>query len=130
MASVVYSAVGRRKKAISKVILTQGSGEVTVNNKPLLDFFNREVLTKIVEQPLELTGTLSTYDVKAFVKGGGKSGQAFAMRMGIARALKIANENLSCDLRKAGFLTRDPRMKERKKYGLAKARKRYQFSKR
>jgi small subunit ribosomal protein S9 len=123
-------ATGRRKEAIAKVRLQSGKGKITVNNQPLLDYFNRESLMMIVRQPQELSNTVNKYDIIAQVKGGGKSGQAGALQLSIARALVKVDSGLRSSLKKAGFLTRDPREKERKKYGLAKARKRYQFSKR
>jgi small subunit ribosomal protein S9 len=101
-----------------------------VNGKLFRDYFGRDSLLSLVEQPLELTGMSTKYDVMANVRGGGKSGQAGAIRLGIARALLQVDETLRQSLKKAGLLSRDPRMKERRKYGLAKARKRYQFSKR
>jgi small subunit ribosomal protein S9 len=112
------------------VWLTPGDGNVTVNGKPLLDYFKRETLKMIIEQPLVLTESLGKYDIVATVRGGGLSGQAGALRHGIARALSKADEDLRPRLKAAGFLTRDPRMVERKKYGRPKARKRFQFSKR
>jgi small subunit ribosomal protein S9 len=107
-----------------------GDGQMVVNKKPLLDYFKRETLKMIIEQPMEVTDTLGKYDVLARVDGGGLSGQAGAVRLGISRALVKANEDLKSTLRQHGFLTRDPRMVERKKYGQPGARKRFQFSKR
>jgi len=130
MKTVVFDAVGRRKEAIARVRLVPGEGKVTVNKMPLLDFFKRETLKMIIEQPLELTETLGKYDISANVTGGGLSGQAGAVRLGIARALLKIDEEHRPKLKQAGFLTRDPRMKERKKYGQPGARKRFQFSKR
>ncbi len=130
MKTVSFDAVGRRKEAIARVRLVPGDGKVTVNKMPLLDFFKRETLKMIIEQPLELTETLGKYDISANVNGGGLSGQAGAVRLGIARALIKIDEEHRPKLKKAGFLTRDPRMKERKKYGQPGARKRFQFSKR
>ena len=130
MKTVFFDAVGRRKEAVARVRLVPGDGKVTVNKMPLLDFFKRETLKMIIEQPLELTETLGKYDISANVNGGGLSGQAGAVRLGIARALlKIDGEHRP-KLKQAGFLTRDPRRKERKKYGQPGARKRFQFSKR
>ena len=123
-------ATGRRKGAIARVWLSPGSGNITVNKVSLLDYFGREILRMVIEQPLEVTNTLGKVDVIATVKGGGKSGQAGAMRLGISRALVQSDESLKSALREAGLMTRDPREKERKKYGLAGARKRYQYSKR
>jgi len=130
MKTVFFDAVGRRKEAVARVRLVPGDGKVTVNKMPLLDFFKRETLKMIIEQPLELTETLGKYDISANVNGGGLSGQAGAVRLGIARALLKIDEEHRPKLKQAGFLTRDPRMKERKKYGQPGARKRFQFSKR
>jgi small subunit ribosomal protein S9 len=110
--------------------MAPGAGKVTVNNKGLLDYFRRETLKMDIEQPLEVTGNLNNFDFNISVMGGGLTGQAGAVRLGIARALLKYSEDNRSVLRKSGFLTRDPREKERKKYGLAKARKRFQFSKR
>ena len=126
----VYLGTGRRKNAIARVRLTPGDGKVVVNGKDLLDHFRRETLKMDIEQPLEVTETLGKFDLNASVIGGGLSGQAGAVRLGIARALLSYSEDFRSVLRRGGFLTRDPREKERRKYGLAKARKRYQFSKR
>ncbi len=126
----VYTSVGRRKGAIARVRMFPGDGKITVNGRDLLDYFRRETLKMDIEQPLQLTDSLGKYDFKISCQGGGLSGQAGAVRLGIARALLLYSEDFRSDLRKAGFLTRDPREKERKKYGLAKARKRFQFSKR
>jgi len=125
-----YIAVGRRKDSVARVILIPGTGEITINKRPVLDYVKRETLRMIIEQPLELTETKGKYDILANVYGGGLSGQAGAIRLGIARALTHLDEELRPVLKKNGFLTRDSRMKERKKYGMAGARKRYQFSKR
>lgn len=130
MKTVFFDALGRRKEAIARVRLVPGDGKVTVNKKPLLDFFKRETLKMIIEQPLELTETLGKYDIYANVNGGGLSGQAGAVRLGIARALLKIDEEYRPKLKHAGFLTRDSRMKERKKPGQPGARKRFQFSKR
>ncbi len=130
MKTGVHHAIGRRKEAVARVRLMPGSGNITVNKLPLLDFLKRETLKMIVEQPFEVTETLGKYDVFANVKGGGLSGQAGAIRLGIARALQTAEEELRPQLKSAGLLTRDPRMIERKKYGQPGARKRFQFSKR
>jgi small subunit ribosomal protein S9 len=126
----VYIGTGRRKNAIARVRLTPGDGKFIVNGKDLLDHFRRETLKMDIEQPLEVTETLGKFDLTASVNGGGLSGQAGAVRLGIARALLNYSEDYRSVLRRGGFLTRDPREKERRKYGLAKARKRYQFSKR
>ncbi len=130
MAKVHFYGTGRRKNAIARVFLMPGQGNLVVNNKPVPDYFGRRTLEMIVKQPLEITGTLGKFDVRATANGGGISGQAGAVRLGIARALIQADPNLRPVLKKAGFLTRDPRMKERKKYGLKKARRAPQFSKR
>lgn len=126
----VYSAVGRRKTSVARVRLLEGAGRVTINRRTLDEYFPREVLRKEVTAPLRLTERLERLDVVANVTGGGPSGQAGAIRHGIARALILADPGLRPALKKAGFLTRDPRMKERKKYGQKGARKRFQFSKR
>ena len=123
-------ATGRRKGAVARVWLSPGKGDITVNSMSLLDYFGREILKMVIEQPLDVTEMLGKVDVKATVKGGGKSGQAGAMRLGISRALVLSDESFRLSLRGKGLLTRDPREKERKKYGLAGARKRYQYSKR
>ena len=124
-------AVGKRKTAVARVYLRNGSGNISVNKKSLVEYFPRETLQMILKQPLELTNTLEKYDVVVNVRGGGTSGQAGAVRHGIARALLEANSTeYRPTLKAAGFLTRDARMKERKKYGLKKARKAPQFSKR
>lgn len=127
----VYVSVGRRKGAIARVRMAPGSGKVVVNNtEGLLAYFKRETLKMDIEQPLEVTENVDKFDFQILVNGGGLSGQAGAVRLGIARALLSYSEDYRKGLRQAGLLTRDPREKERKKYGLAKARKRYQFSKR
>lgn len=125
-----YYATGRRKSSIARVRLKLGTGNIEVNKKSLIDYFKRETLKMIIEQPLEKTETLGKFDIIADVRGGGLSGQAGAVRLGISRVLLKYDEELRPTLRANGFLTRDPREKERKKYGLAGARKRYQFSKR
>ncbi|HCW74563.1 30S ribosomal protein S9 [Proteiniclasticum sp.] len=130
MAKVQYIGTGRRKKSVARVRLVPGSGEVTINKRDIKDYFGLETLMLVVNQPLVLTSTKNSYDVLVNVHGGGLSGQAGAIRHGISRALLKADETLRGELKKAGFLTRDPRMKERKKYGLKKARKSPQFSKR
>jgi small subunit ribosomal protein S9 len=126
----VYLATGRRKNAIARVRMMPGAGKISVNGKDLLDYFRRETLKMDIEQPLHATDTFDKFDFNIGVHGGGMSGQAGAVRLGISRALLLFSEDHRQTLRQAGFLTRDPREKERKKYGLAKARKRYQFSKR
>ncbi len=125
-----YYGTGRRKSSVARVRLVPGTGKITVNKRDLNDYFGRQTLELIIKQPLELTGTTEQYDVIANVAGGGPSGQAGAIRHGISRALLEVDADMRSDLKKAGFLTRDPRMKERKKYGLKKARKASQFSKR
>ena len=126
-----YLGTGRRKSSIARVILTDGKGKITVNGKSLEEYFGEETLRVIVKQPLTVTGTEGKYDVVAKVIGGGFSGQAGAVRHGIARALNELNrEEFRPVLKNNGLLTRDPRAKERKKYGLKKARKAPQFSKR
>ena len=126
----VYSGIGRRKRSRANVRLKTGSGEFSINGRKLDEFFCRETLTMVVKQPFEATETLDKFDVFAKVSGGGVSGQAGALRHGISRALLAFDPNLRGALRKGGFLTRDPRMKERKKYGQNGARARFQFSKR
>ncbi|MHB8184021.1 MAG: 30S ribosomal protein S9 [Candidatus Desulforudaceae bacterium] len=130
MAKVHFYGTGRRKNAIARVFLMPGQGKLVVNDKNVPDYFGRRTLEMIVKQPLEVTGTVGRFDLRATVNGGGISGQAGAVRLGIARALIQADPNLRPALKKAGFLTRDPRMVERKKYGLKKARRAPQFSKR
>ena len=125
-----YYGTGRRKKSIARVRLIEGNGKISINGKDLDEFFGIETLKVIVKQPLTVTNTLTKYDVISSVNGGGYTGQAGAIRHGIARALNNANQELRPILKSNGFLTRDPRMKERKKYGLKKARKAPQFSKR
>ena len=127
---VQFYGTGRRKTSVARVFLRPGQGRIIVNRRPFEDYFPRETLRLIVTQPLELTGTTSQVDAKVNVKGGGLSGQAGAVRHGIARALLEFNIELRPQLKRAGMLTRDPRMKERKKYGQPGARKRFQFSKR
>ncbi len=130
VAQIRYYATGRRKTSVAKVWLMPGKGNIMVNDKKMEEYFPLETLRIIVKQPLTLTETLNKYDVIAKVQGGGLSGQAGAVRHGIARALVLADPTLRPVLKKAGFLTRDPRMVERKKYGLKKARRAPQFSKR
>lgn len=130
MAVAQYYGTGRRKSSVARVRLVPGTGKITVNKRELNEYFGRQTLELIVKQPLALTGTVEQYDVIADVAGGGPSGQAGAIRHGISRALLGVDEELRQSLKKAGLLTRDPRMKERKKYGLKKARKASQFSKR
>ena len=127
---VVYYGTGRRKSSIARVRLVEGNGKITVNGKSIDEFFGAETLKVIVKQPLTVTNTLEKFDVIASVNGGGFSGQAGAIRLGVARALNEANTEFRPSLKSNGFLTRDSRSKERKKYGLKKARKAPQFSKR
>jgi small subunit ribosomal protein S9 len=130
MAEIKYSATGRRKSAVARVVLAPGSGQITVNTKPVEKYFPRETLQMMLRQPIELCGLTGKYDILVNVEGGGMSGQAGAVRHGISRALTKMDNELRPRLKKEGFLTRDPRIKERKKYGLAGARRRFQFSKR
>jgi len=130
MPSASYYGTGRRKSSVARVYLMPGKGDITINKRGIDDYFGLDTLKLIVRQPLELTGTLSKFDIMVNVFGGGCTGQAGAIRHGISRALLIADDEFRKPLKKAGFLTRDPRMKERKKYGLKGARRAPQFSKR
>jgi small subunit ribosomal protein S9 len=123
-------ATGRRKSSIAKVWIAPGTGKVTVNNRTLIGHFKRAVLQQVIEQPFEVAEGIDKYDVWAVCKGGGLSGQAGAMRLGISRGLVLIDEELRTKMRKHGFLTRDPRETERKKCGQPGARKKFQFSKR
>ena len=123
-------ATGKRKNSIARVWIKKGNGKISINGKKISDYFSRPVLQMIVNQPLEIIKSTEDYDIKATVKGGGLSGQAGALRHGISKALSIYNNELRPPLKKVGFLTRDSRVVERKKSGLAKARRSYQFSKR
>jgi len=125
-----YTAVGRRKESVARIQLINGQGNIMVNCKPYEKYFIRETDRIIIKQPLEMTDNLNKYDVIANIKGGGLSGQAGALKLAISRALILANPAYRDLLRKQGFLTRDPRMKERKKYGQKGARKRFQWTKR
>ena len=125
-----FYGTGRRKSSVARVRVYNGTGKVTVNDRDIDDYFGLETLKLIVRQPLALTGTTDKFDIVCRVSGGGVTGQAGAIRHGVARALLQYNEELRAELKKAGFLTRDPRMKERKKYGLKGARRAPQFSKR
>ena len=125
-----YYGTGRRKSSIARVYLVPGKGNITINKRDIDDYFGLETLKVIVRQPLAATETVDKYDVQVTVKGGGYTGQAGAIRHGIARALLQVDEEFRPTLKKAGYLTRDPRMKERKKYGLKAARRAPQFSKR
>jgi len=123
-------AVGRRKEAVARIRLIKGNGKILVNSKPLENYFPSDLSQKLVKQPLAITANLDKYDIFAKVRGGGITGQIDAIRLGIARALMIQQPELKEVLRKSGLLTRDPRMKERKKYGQKGARKRFQWTKR
>ena len=125
-----YTAIGRRKRSVAKVTLTNGTGKITVNGKDVKDYMPYETLVMDLVQPLELTDTLKKYDIEITVKGGGFSGQTGAIRLGIARALMLVNSENRPVLKTNGMITRDARIKERKKYGLKKARRAPQFSKR
>jgi small subunit ribosomal protein S9 len=125
-----YRATGRRKNAIASVILKSGKGERVINGRPIKSYIKSDVLIMNIEKPFELLEAGESYDIVARVRGGGLSGQSGAIRLGISRALAQINEDYRRQLRKSGLLTRDPRVVERKKYGLAGARKRFQFSKR
>ena len=125
-----YRGTGRRKKSIARVRLVPGSGKIVINKRPVEEYFGYEILIQEIKRPLEITKTLGTYDVYVLASGGGYTGQAGAIRHGISRALVRVNQENKPVLKAAGYLTRDPRMKERKKYGFKKARKSPQFSKR
>lgn len=125
-----YYGTGKRKTSIARVWLSPGEGAITVNRLPIDEYFDRETSKMLVRRPFEVTGTIGEFDVNATVRGGGKNGQAGAIKHGISRALIEANTELREPLKKAGLLTRDARKKERKKYGQPGARKRYQYSKR
>ena len=127
---VVYSATGKRKHSVARVRLSPGEGKILVNLKDFKEYFKRESLVTVIMEPLKLTNTENAYNITADLHGGGISGQAGALRHGISKALVEINEEFRSILKKEGFLTRDSRVKERKKYGLKKARKRPQFSKR
>ncbi len=125
-----FYATGRRKNSIARVWMMPGSGKVTINDRPADNYFSRDVLRMIIRQPFEVTGNVDKYDVLATVVGGGETGQAGALRHGISKALLAVDTEAKLKLRKEGLLTRDPRSKERKKYGQKGARARFQFSKR
>ncbi len=125
-----YYATGRRKTAVARVWIFPGTGAAKVNGQPLEEYFDGDTARMVIERPFAITETIGKLDALVTVRGGGKSAQAEAVRHGISRALLAVNENYRVPLKKAGFLTRDPRVKERKKYGLAGARKRFQYSKR
>ena len=126
----ITSKIGRRKTAIARISMTPGKGQIKINGRTLTDYFPSEILQIVVNQPFALTNTVGSFDVTANVDGGGIKGQAEALRMAISRALQTQDAELRSPLKKEGFLTRDPRMVERKKPGRAKARKKFQFSKR
>ena len=130
MAAVQYYGTGKRKSSIARVWITPGTGAITVNKKSLDEYFGRETSKMIVKQPLELTENLDKFDIMVTVAGGGDMGQAGAIKHGITKALLDSEETLRGTLKKAGFITRDSRVKERKKYGKAAARRSFQFSKR
>ena len=130
MADELIRATGRRKEASARVVLKPGTGVIKVNKRSLEDYFPRETLRMIIQQPFEVCNLVGKYDTVVMVVGGGTSAQAGAIRHGIARSLVQIDENLKTKLKKAGFMRRDPRMKERKKYGQKGARKKFQFSKR
>ena len=130
MAEKVFTATGRRKTSVARVFLKSGKGTIKINDKTLQEYFGRETARMIVLQPFDVTQTSGNFDIDVNVTGGGNSGQAGAIRHGITRALMLANADLRPSLKKAGFVTRDPRAVERKKYGRHKARKRPQYSKR
>ena len=130
MAKVIARTVGRRKSAVARVQLESGKGNIVINKREFDDYFHREIHKKLLMEPLDAVGVAGQYDIKASVRGGGLSGQAGAIRLAIARALEKVNEDFRLTLKQGGFLTRDAREVERKKYGQPGARKRFQFSKR
>jgi len=130
MAEQRFYATGRRKTSVARVYIKPGTGNITVNKRPIDEYFGRETSKMVIRQPLELTENISKFDISVNVQGGGPSGQAGAIRHGITRALLKADEGLRGTLKKAGFVTRDSRIKERKKYGQRGARRSFQFSKR
>ncbi len=130
MSKSLYTSIGRRKVSIARVYMNPGNGDITINGKKFSDYISRKSLAIIITQPLELLGQRNSYDISVNVKGGGLSGQAGAIRLGISRALYKINEDYRAKLKGAGFLTRDARKVERKKYGQPGARKKFQFSKR
>lgn len=130
MAEIQYNATGRRKTSVARVTLSPGDGQITVNKKPADVYFPRETLRMVIRQPIEIAGITGKYNITAIVTGGGLSGQAGAVKHGITRAIVDMNSDFRSKLKKEGFITRDPREKERKKYGQKGARKRFQFSKR
>ncbi|MBL3656723.1 30S ribosomal protein S9 [Fulvivirga sediminis] len=126
----VISSIGRRKTSVARIYMTAGNGEITVNNRTLEDYFPSEILRTIVRQPLNIVEVDGSYDIKVNVDGGGPAGQAEAIRLAVSRGLVDIDTEFRPPLKKEGFLTRDPRMVERKKYGRRKARRKFQFSKR
>ena len=130
MAAAIYKAIGRRKDSVARVNMSPGKGEILINGRPFKDYLCRESLAIVVTQPLDLLDQRNSYDIKINVNGGGTSGQASAIRLGISRALNEVSDDFSPALKQAGFLTRDAREVERKKYGQPGARKKFQFSKR
>ena len=130
MAAAVYKAIGRRKDSVARVNMTPGKGDILINNRPFKKYLCRDSLAIVVTQPLDLIDQRNAYDLKINVNGGGLSGQASAIRLGIARALNEVSADFRAPLKQAGFLTRDAREVERKKYGQPGARKKFQFSKR
>ena len=130
MADIEYNATGRRKSSIAQVLMKAGTGNIVINKKPINQYFPYETMKMIVQQPLNVVAVSGKYDINVRVKGGGFSGQAGAIRHGISRALLLVNSDFRGKLKKEGLLTRDPRVVERKKYGLKGARARFQFSKR
>lgn len=130
MASIKYNATGRRKRSVARITMLPGKGKIMVNNREFENYFPRETLRMIIKQPLQVTGMIGRYDILVNVDGGGLSGQAGAVRHGIARALVTVDADMKTKLKKEGLLTRDPREVERKKFGQKGARARFQFSKR
>ena len=130
MAAAIYKAIGRRKDSVARVNMSPGKGEILINGRPFKDYLCRESLAIVVTQPLDLLDQRNSYDIKVNVNGGGTSGQASAIRLGISRALNEVSDDFRPALKQAGFLTRDAREVERKKYGQPGARKKFQFSKR
>lgn len=128
--AIQFQGTGRRKKSVARVRLVPGNGDIVINKRPVEEYFDHAILIQEIKRPLELTGSLGNFDIFVNVHGGGFTGQTGAIRHGISRALVHADEENKPKLKSAGYLTRDPRMKERKKYGLKKARKSPQFSKR
>ncbi len=126
----VTNTLGRRKTSVARIYVTSGSGKITVNERPVAEYFASDILDIIVKQPMEKIGATNNFDIKINVSGGGVSGQAEAIRLAIARAMVQIDPEKRSEIKKEGFLTRDPRMVERKKYGRRKARRRFQFSKR